>query len=377
MGTEKEIGLSLATIAIIDDETMNLELLGFIIGQMGHASLPIQDALSARQMLLEHIPDLILLDVQMPTKDGFELCRELKATDALKNIPIIFITGMDRPENKIRGFELGGVDYVTKPFNPHELKARIRTHIALSVAKRKVEEQAQRLTENLALKNKLFSIIGHDLRSPLSAAKLKMDFIIRGIIDPKKPNFVADTVYELSKSMDEALNLLQNLVGWGKAESGQIETIAESLALHDMTAEIFRLLALASAHKNITLVNEIPEDLYAHADMNTIKTVFRNLISNAIKFTPKGGTITVRGTATKKMAMIYITDTGAGLGEKEIEKILNPKERYSQLGTDKEPGTGLGLLLCQSFLAKNGGKLYLESRLGEGSTFSFDLPLRN
>mgnify|MGYP001031016344 CR=1 FL=1 len=362
-------------IAVIDDETMNLELIGFIIGQMGHEPTLIQDSTMALEQLKQQVPNLILLDVQMPKMNGFELCGIIKGNKLLKEIPIIFITGMDRTENKIKGLELGGVDYVTKPFNPMELKARIKTHIDLSLARKKVEDQAQRLLEDLTLKNRIFSIIGHDLRSPLGAAKLKLDFILGGLIDPKSNDFLDDTVYELSSTMDEALNLLQNLLGWGKSESGQLEVIPERLDLHDLTQQTYRLLKLPLTHKNIVFLDQTPEPTHAFADLNTIRTVLRNLVSNAIKFTPSGGTISINAKRRGEKVIMEVVDTGQGIAKEDLKKILNPNEHFSKLGTEQEPGTGLGLILCQSFVKKNGGTLKIKSEVGQGSTFYFDLPM--
>ncbi|MFS4416466.1 response regulator [Maribacter sp. 2307ULW6-5] len=355
-------------IAIIDDERMNLEMLGFIISQMGYEHIRIQQSTKAIAVLLKTLPDLILLDVQMPQMDGFELCALIKARQSLAHIPIIFITGMNQSKNKIKGLELGGVDYVTKPFNPPELKARIRTHVELALAKKSLEAQS-------ALKDRIFSIIGHDLRSPLSAAKLKMDFILRGIIDPKQDDFLDGTVKELSRTMDESLNLLQNLLGWAKSESGQIQIIAEKLQLYDLADQTCRLLQMASGHKDIALSNEVDALHYANADMNTIKTVLRNLVSNAIKFTPKGGRITLSSQATDAKVTVSVTDNGLGISKKNQERILDRHTHFSKLGTDQEPGTGLGLVLCQSFIEKNGGRLGIESEEGKGSTFYFELPL--
>ena len=221
----------------------------------------------------------------------------------------------------------------------------------------------------------MFSIIGHDLRSPLSAAKLKMDFIMRGIIDPKSDEFVDGTVFELLKTMDEALNLLQNLLGWAKSESDQIQVIPENLDLKDIVEQTFRLLKLGSEHKKIELVNSIPDATFVHADLNTTKTVLRNLLSNAIKFTPVEGRIKVQGILKDDRIIVEVKDNGQGIPKEDISKILNPNEHFSKLGTEKEPGTGLGLVLCQNFVNKNGGQLKIRSTVGKGSTFYFDLPL--
>lgn len=362
-------------ILAVDDEQLNLELLRFILERNQFTFKGTNDDDYFFELLEERRPDLILLDVIMPRIEGFELCEKIKEQPRYKDIPVIFLTGKVNVKDKVKGFEVGGVDYVTKPFNEQELIARIQTHIELRRARHQIEEQAENLRQSNALKDRMFSIIGHDLRSPLSAAKLKMDFIMRGIIDPKGDDFVDETVFELLKTMDEALNLLQNLLGWAKSESDQIQVIPENLDLTDIVEQTFRLLKLGSEHKKIELVNNIPSGTFVHADLNTTKTVLRNLLSNAIKFTPIDGEIKVNGLVDDERIFVEVQDNGQGIPPEDIPKILNPNEHFSKLGTEKEPGTGLGLVLCQNFVNKNGGQLKIKSTVGKGSTFYFDLVL--
>ncbi len=368
-GTEKPY------ILAVDDEQLNLELLQFILERNQYEIVGTSDDDYFFKLLKERRPDLILLDVIMPRIEGFELCEKIKEFEEYRDIPIIFLTGKVNVKDKVRGFEVGGVDYVTKPFNEQELIARIRTHIELMRARKKIEEQAKNLQQSNDLKDRMFSIIGHDLRSPLSAAKLKMDFIMRGIIDPKSENFLDETVFELLKTMDEALNLLQNLLGWAKSESDQIQMIPEKLDIHELVEQTVRLLKLGSEHKKIVLSNNVPEETFAFADNNMIKTVLRNLMSNAIKFTPVEGAININAKLKDDAIVLEVEDNGNGIPKEDIKKILNPNEHFSKLGTEKEPGTGLGLVLCQSFVQKNGGALKIKSEVGKGSTFYFDLPL--
>ncbi|MDT0539137.1 hybrid sensor histidine kinase/response regulator [Croceitalea sp. P059] len=362
-------------VLAVDDEQLNIELLKFILERNDFEYQGTNDDDYFFTLLEEKLPDLILLDVIMPRIDGFELCQKLKSYSEYRNIPVIFLTGKVNIKDKVKGFEVGGIDYVTKPFNEQELIARIQTHVELVRAKNQIEKQAENLRQSNILKDRMFSIIGHDLRSPLSAAKLKMDFIMRGIIDPKADNFIDGTVYELLKTMDEALNLLQNLLGWAKSESDQIQIIPEKLDVLDLVEQTFRLLKLGSEHKKIELINNVPKDSWVFADMNTVKTVLRNLLSNAIKFTPIEGTIKVNGLFNNSHLTIEIEDNGQGIPPEDINKILNPNEHFSKLGTEKEPGTGLGLILCQNFIEKNGGSLNIRSEVGKGSVFYFNLPL--
>ncbi len=362
-------------ILAVDDEQLNLELLRFILERNNYQFEGTSDDDYFFQLLEKRKPDLILLDVIMPRIEGFELCEKIKSFRKYKDIPIIFLTGKVNVKDKVKGFEVGGVDYVTKPFNEQELIARIQTHVELIRAKNQIEEQAQNLKQSNDLKDRMFSIIGHDLRSPLSAAKLKMDFIMRGIIDPKDDKFLDETVYDLLKTMDEALNLLQNLLGWAKSESDQIQVIPEKLNINELVEQTFRLLKLGSNHKKIEMQNNVPVDVFAYADNNMIKTVLRNILSNAIKFTPVEGIIKINSKLRKNKLVIEIEDNGNGIPKDDIKKILNPNEHFSKLGTEKEPGTGLGLVLCQNFVQKNGGTLKIRSEVGKGSTFYFDLPL--
>ena len=198
---------------------------------------------------------------------------------------------------------------------------------------------------------------------------------MRGIINPKDDNFLDETVFDLLKTMDEALNLLQNLLGWAKSESNQIQMIPEKLNLNNLADQTIRLLKLGSDHKRIKIQNNISEEIHSFSDNNMIKTVLRNILSNAIKFTPVDGTIKINSKLTQDKVVIEIEDNGNGIPEADIDKILNPNEHFSKLGTEKEPGTGLGLVLCQSFVEKNHGTLRIRSEVGKGSTFYFDLPL--
>tara|TARA_R110000744_G_scaffold116386_1_gene217662 strand:+ start:5684 stop:6811 length:1128 start_codon:yes stop_codon:yes gene_type:complete len=372
-----EVAVRKPLIACIDDEVMNLELLKFTIKQIDCDVLSIQHSLEAISILKENVPDIILLDVRMPHLDGFELCALIKKKASLKNIPVIFITGMGRAEDKVKGFELGGVDYVTKPFNKHELLARIKTHLTLSQAKAKLTKQAAELQKENILKDRLFSIIGHDLRSPLSAIKMQLDFIIRGIIDPKEANFINKTIHSLNATTDEAFNLLDNLLGWAKSESGSLSIIKENVNLLTLVEQCARLQKLALETKHIKIQIDIPKNILVHADMNMINTVLRNLLSNAIKFTPVDGTISISTQLEKEFWNVSVSDTGVGIAEEDLAKVLNTKQHFSKEGTEQEAGTGLGLILCQDFIMKNGGKLWVESTLGKGSNFKFSIPISN
>lgn len=361
-------------VIAIDDEKMNLELIGFMMQKNGYRFLGIQQSKEAIVILEKNIPAIILLDVMMPELDGFELCEQIKNNQKLKDIPVIFLSGKNNTENKIKGLQIGGVDYITKPFNEHELNARIQTHVALAASKLKIKNQALALEKDNALKDKILSIIGHDLRSPLSAIKMQLDFILRGIIEPKSPDFVDNTVQNLNATTDEALNLLDNLLNWARSESGVLAVIPEEIQLREIANQIQRLNSMALENKGIVLTISIQEEAKIKADLNLVKTIFRNLVSNAIKFTPKNGSIKIMTQLNQNFWEVSIIDSGIGIGKEDLLKIKNANSFFTKDGTENESGTGLGIGICQNFIKKLGGKFSIESELGKGSTFTFTLP---
>lgn len=360
-------------ILIVDDSPLNTKLLKFILDEAGYRTVIASNGEEGIAAVNDHRPDLILLDVMMPDIDGFEVCRRVKSDPVNEHLPIIFITALDQTEDIVKGFELGGVDYVTKPFNKKVLLVRIKNHIDLLASRRKVERQATDLAASNRLKSRMFSIIGHDLRSPLGSLKLSLDFINRGLIDPKKDDF-KDTVFKLLKSTDEALNLLENLLGWAKSQSDALIVTPEEVEVKGAVESIARLLKLNLENKNINLSIEIPEDMRAMADLHMFNAIVRNLVSNATKFTPSGGSITISGETGEDMLRIKVTDTGVGIPPENLDKIFNPNVQTTTEGTDNEGGSGLGLLLCQDFVQKNKGEIGVESTVGEGTTFAFTLP---
>lgn len=361
-------------ILIVDDSPLNTKLLKFILDEAGYETIVTSNGEEGIAAVEAHQPDLLLLDVMMPDIDGFEVCRRIKEDPGNENLPIIFITALDQTEDIVKGFELGGVDYVTKPFNKKVLLVRIKNHIDLLKSRRKVERQAADLAASNRVKSRMFSIIGHDLRSPLGSLKLSLDFINRGLIDPKKEDF-KDTVIKLLKSTDEALNLLENLLGWAKSQSDALIVTPEEIPLREAIESVARLVKLNLDNKHIKITIDIPEEIQVMADLHMVNAIVRNLISNATKFTPSGGTITIKAMeAQGEMVRVEVTDTGVGIPPENLDKIFNPNVQTTTEGTDKEGGSGLGLLLCQDFVQKNNGEIGVESTLGEGTTFAFTLP---
>jgi len=317
--------------------------------------------------------DLILLDIMMPELDGFEVCRLLKKNQKTREIPVIFLTAKADEESLRRGFEAGGVDFITKPFKTTELLARVNTHIQLKF----VQEQLSRTNEEIRLanenKDKLLSIIAHDLRNPFSVLITFSKLIMDSFDEFSREDILTymQSFYDTSK---QGFNLLDNLLKWSKSQTGKMEIIRERLDMNDLVEETVTLLNSQALNKNIKLTNNVRDNLFAFADTNMILTVLRNLISNAIKFTKKGGVVKIEGRKEHDQIVIDVIDNGVGIDEDDIPKIFRIDIKHSTSGTEGERGTGLGIILCKEFIEKNNGTLNIKSKLNEGSTFSFTLP---
>ncbi len=233
----------------------------------------------------------------------------------------------------------------------------------------------RKLQELNATKDKLFSIIGHDLKGPLNSLTSFSSLIINHIDSISK-----DEIKMLSKDIDKSLKnlftLLENLLEWSRSQTGSIDFKPEEFDLAMTLKENEGLLKTQAQNKKITVVNENKISLPVNAHRHSINTVVRNLLSNAIKFTPEGGKITLRAEENGNQFVISVTDTGVGMSAETIQKLFRLGTKHSTLGTSKESGTGLGLILCKDFVEKNGGTIHVESKEGAGSRFYFTIPVR-
>ncbi len=240
---------------------------------------------------------------------------------------------------------------------------------------KKIKATNQNLKILNATKDKFFSIIAHDLRSPFNALLGFSEILLEKHkeFDNEKREIIIES---LNSSIVGAYKLLENLLAWSLSQSGKMQFSPEKLNLKDILLETMINLQESANKKNIQIINTIPENEIIYADKNMITTVFRNLISNAIKFTNNGQhiTISIKTQAGGKFHEISIVDTGVGIAKEKIDDLFRIDKDTSTLGTDKEKGTGLGLIICKEFVEKHSGKIWVESELNIGTTFSFSIP---
>ena len=244
----------------------------------------------------------------------------------------------------------------------------------LSITLNELKQTEERLRESNQNKDKLFSIISHDLRSPFNTLIGFSEFLLMEM-DSLTPEEIKDFSEKIYRTTKRVFRLLENLLQWSGIQTGRMEYNPISFDIHDLLDEIFLIYQLTANKKKISLKQESSENYKVYADKNMISTVMRNLISNAIKFTHKNGKIVISQHKNSRFLVINVIDNGTGIPEEDIEKLFQLGERVSKSGTENEMGTGLGLLLCKEFVEKNGGKIWIKSEPGKGSTFSFSIPL--
>jgi signal transduction histidine kinase len=360
-------------ILIIDDIASNIQVVANLLKKNNYNISYAQSGKTGIERANQIGFDLILLDIMMPEMDGFEVCHLLKKNPKTKDIPIIFLTAKTTEDSLKKGFDAGAVDFISKPFKSDELLARVNTHILLKTVRERLSATNIQLQQANANKDKLLSIIAHDLRNPFSVLITFSKLLLDSLDDFSRDDVInyLNTFYQTSK---QGYNLLDNLLNWSRSQTGNMEIKPELIDLKDLVEENVTLLNSQACAKNIELINNVPEKLKAVADFNMILTVVRNLISNALKFTREGGLVKINGKSTKTYIEIIIEDNGVGISEEDLDKIFRIDIKYSTPGTADERGSGLGLILCKEFVEKNFGDLRATSELGKGSKFSFTLP---
>lgn len=371
-----EINPSEYKILIVDDVMSNVLLLKVLLT---NEKFQIATASNGRQALVQVIkekPDLVLLDVMMPDMSGFEVSQQLKANPETAEIPIIFLTALNSTADIVKGFQVGGNDFISKPFNKEELIIRVTHQISLIAAKRIIVAQTEELRKTIIGRDKLYSVIAHDLRSPMGSIKMVLNMLILNL----PSDTIGPEMYELltmaNQTTEDVFSLLDNLLKWTKSQIGKLKVVYQDIDMVEVTEGVIEIFSMVAELKKISIRLETPSKLDVHADIDMIKTVIRNLLSNAIKFSNEETEILVTVQEQEGMAVVSVKDSGCGIDEENQKKLLHTDTHFSTFGTNNEEGSGLGLLLCQDFVIKNGGRLWFTSAKGEGSTFSFSIPLK-
>lgn len=370
-----EINPSEYKILIVDDVMSNVLLLKVLLTNEKFAIATASNGRQALEQVEKENPDLVLLDVMMPDMSGFEVAQHLKSNPNTADIPIIFLTALNSTADIVKGFQVGANDFISKPFNKEELIIRVTHQISLVAAKRLILSKTEELQRTIAGRDKLYSVIAHDLRSPMGSIKMVLNMLILNLPSEK----IGAEMYELltmaNQTTEDVFSLLDNLLKWTKSQIGKL-VVYQDVDLVEVTDGVIEIFSMVASLKKIRIHEMKPEKMMVNADIDMLKTVVRNLLSNAIKFSKENSEVLVKMEEVDGMAVVSVQDYGCGISEEGQKKLLHTDTHFSTFGTNNEEGSGLGLLLCKDFVVKNGGKLWFTSKEGEGSIFSFSIPVK-
>ena len=370
-------------VLIIDDNPVNLDLLGTLLrgaGCVTRAAISGKRALDVARLAP---PDLMMLDINMPEMDGYETCRKFKADPDLADIPVIFISALDDPLDKVKAFQAGGADYVTKPFQAEEVLARVKHQVTLSRLQKELRERNRTLEEaNLRLREAermragFTAMLVHDLRSPLTSIGLALDLYRDDGAIPGK------TLGVCEQALAKLLGLVQDLLEVFRGDSTELPLQLELTDPSRFLQAVKDHFQTQAEHKGIDFQlnpSELPVEI--RIDPPRLERVFSNLLGNALKFTPPGGRITLSAgieadagaTPGRRWLRVEVADTGRGIPAELLPFVFEPY--YQTLDEDRSQGVGLGLAIVKRIILAHRGKVEVQSREGRGTTFILRLPV--
>lgn len=355
-----------ADILIVDDTPANLDVLSTMLTRHGYKVRPALSGALALKAAQSVPPDLILLDILMPGMDGYMVCEQLKEMEATRDIPVIFISALDDVRDKVKAFQSGGVDYITKPFQLREVLARIENHLTLD----RLHKQVQTLS---ALKDQMIRTVSHDLVVPLDIVRHCVQSVLTS--DSLQGDGTSRSQLETAfTAVDQMHRLVTGLLDLAKIESG-LNLKLKTLTLAELISDPIQTYRIPAEQKQVTLQFLSPPPVSVTVDPERIVQVLNNLLSNAIKYTPNGGTVTVTARQEKGQVILSIQDSGIGIPATDLPRIFDRFHRVENETHSEIQGTGLGLSIAKAIIDQHRGRIWAESEIGQGTKMYVSLPV--
>jgi signal transduction histidine kinase len=360
-----------ASILIVDDTIDNLRLMTSMLEQQGYEARPVPSGKLALKAVETDPPDLILLDINMPLMNGYDVCTLLRADERAKEIPVIFISALDEPMDKVRAFGVGGNDYLTKPLHYEEVFARVDAQLALRRTRIALEKSYAELRELERLRDNLVHMIVHDMRSPLSVL-LANGFFLKQNLAGQISERDATDLDALLLAGERLRDMADGLLDMSRLESGNL--LLRRMR-HDLT-----LLAKSATEQLRPLFDgrevhvDAPVSVSISCDRDLVIRVLENLINNGLKHTPRGRPLSISVGAELGSARVVVRDQGPGIPLEMRVRIFEKFGVAKLLGERPARSVGLGLAMCKLAIEAHGGQIGVDSELGQGSSFWFTLP---
>ncbi|HEY4417528.1 MAG TPA: hybrid sensor histidine kinase/response regulator [Verrucomicrobiae bacterium] len=359
-----------ARILVVDDQPTNIQVIGSVLGKLGHEIIPAADGPTALKRLALRPPNLILLDMLMPGMSGYDVCAQVMANPEWKDIPVIFLSASDDKDFIVRALDAGAVDFITKPFNQAELISRVRTQLALKAAR----DQLRQLAED---KDELVGILTHDLKNYLGGIHMSAE-LLHAHAQKKHEERVALLAENIFRSSGLALSFVKEFLANAAADHHGLALKPVALNLTDAAAAVIEHYREAAGRKQLTIHADFPVTaVTVQADALALDQVLDNLLSNAIKFSPAGKAIFIAVRAAGNHGAWVIRDEGPGFTAEDKTRMFRRYGRLSARPTGGEASTGLGLSIVRKLVQDMAGELSCESVPGSGATFTVRLTRSN
>jgi len=360
-----------ACVLVVDDTIANLRLLSNMLSEEGYDVRAVTNGPQALQAVERDPPDVILLDITMPEMDGYEVCRRLKARDRSKDVPVIFLTALTDTADKVRAFDAGGVDYVTKPFQLEEVLARVKTQVTLRQARVALAGSYRRLHSLEQLRDNLVHMVVHDMRSPLLALLVNLRVLKRpgsALNDASR-----ETVEDAIQSAEALNRMANNLLDVSRLEDDKMPLQRAVWDLTQMACDVRSALGTLDRDRHIDI--ESPGVVAVNCDGALVRRVVENLVANGIGHTPLGSRLRISIAGGDDRVRVAVHDEGPGVPAEARERIFEKFESIETQWARSYHSAGLGLAFCKLAIKAHGGTIGVDSRMVAGSTFWFELPV--
>jgi two-component system, sensor histidine kinase and response regulator len=360
------------SIIVVDDTPANLHLLTGMLKERGYKVRPVPSGAFALQTAKHDPPDLILLDIIMPGMSGYEVCERLKADAQLSDVPVIFISALNETMDKVRAFSVGGVDFVTKPFQFEEVHARVATHLELRRQRGLIQQSNVQLRTLEKLRDDLVHMVVHDMRTPLTAIYGFLQ-TLQALEGERLSEEGREFVRIALASTEELVEMVSSLLDVSKMEAGEMKLNPTPCDLHAIAGTVLAKVESLRGGRQLALRGpDAPVNVIADAEL--IARVFQNLLGNALKFTPDDGRVTVSIEPADDVVRVLVQDTGPGIPPDYRERIFEKFGQVEHPASRQRYSTGIGLSFCKLAVEAHGGQIGVDSEEGHGSTFWFVLP---
>lgn len=359
------------SVLIVDDLPNNVRLLSIMLTEKGYQVRKAINGQMALNTVRSLIPDLILLDINMPDLNGYQVCEQLKADEKTREIPVIFISALDDVFDKVKAFQVGGVDYISKPFQGEEVMARIENQLTICRQKKQLQneiKERQKTEETLEI---YLHAVSHDLRNPVIGMLMILNNLIKNSQGETK-EVSRKILQQMANSCDRQLTLIDSLVETRQNDLWGVSLELKPLSLYEIGQQIGQEWELRLRENQATLINNFSPDLpLVNADAHHLWRVFENLLANALKHNPQGIIITFSARLEGNYLRCSIADNGVGISETQRKQLF---DRYQRGNNNNQISLGLGLYLCRQIIHAHGGEIGIMNNDEKGSQFWFTLP---